>query len=86
FYATSWALGVSLVPEDQAGRYLGVSNLAGAGAGMVGTGIGGPIADWINRIQPGMGYFVIFGAYALLLILSVVTLRWVQSKPSSSET
>ncbi len=84
FYATSWALGVSLVPEEQAGRYLGVSNLAGAGAGMVGTGIGGPIADWINRIQPGMGYFVIFGAYALLLILSVVTLRWVQSKPTSS--
>lgn len=85
FYATSWALGVSLVPEEQAGRYLGISNLAGAGAGMVGTGIGGPVADWINRIQPGMGYFVIFGAYALLLILSVVTLKLVKEKPAPSE-
>ena len=36
--ATSWALGTSLVPPEEAGRYLGISNLAGAGAGMVGTG------------------------------------------------
>ncbi len=46
FFATNWALGTDLVPPDKAGRYLGISNLAGAGAGIVGAGIGGPMADF----------------------------------------
>ena len=33
-------------PTAEAGRYLGVSNLAGAGAGIVGAGIGGLVADF----------------------------------------
>ncbi|MFZ3070141.1 MAG: MFS transporter, partial [Anaerolineaceae bacterium] len=35
FYSANWALGTSLVPREQAGRYLGISNLAGAGAGAI---------------------------------------------------
>jgi MFS family permease len=77
FTSTNWALGTSLVPKEQAGRYLGVSNLAGAGAGIVGTGIGGPVADTLNAIAPGMGYFSLFGTYAVLFALSIVSLRWV---------
>ncbi len=53
-------------------------HLAGAGAGMIGKGIGGPVADYLNGYLPGMGYFAIFAAYALLFALSVVTLRWVR--------
>jgi len=45
FYTANWALGTELVPKAEAGRYLGISNLAGAGAGAVGAYIGGPIAD-----------------------------------------
>jgi MFS family permease len=45
FYTANWALGTLLVPKEEAGRYLGISNLAGAGAGAVGAYIGGPIAD-----------------------------------------
>lgn len=78
FTSTNWALGTSLVPKEEAGRYLGVSNLAGAGAGMVGAGLGGPVADVLNSVQPGMGYFVLFSIYAVLFLLSVVTLRWVK--------
>ena len=55
FMATNWALGTDLVPPEQAGKYLGISNLAGAGAGIVGAGIGGPMADFFNRLQPGSG-------------------------------
>ena len=51
FMTTNWALGTRLVPAAEAGRYLGISNLAGAGAGMIGTGIGGPVADYLQR-QP----------------------------------
>ncbi len=77
FVTTNWALGTHLAPPDQAGRYLGISNLAGAGAGMIGTGIGGPVLDYLNKARPGLGYMVIFGGYALLFLLSVASLRGV---------
>jgi MFS family permease len=77
FTTTNWALGCSLVPSEQAGRYLGVSNLAGAGAGMIGTGIGGPMADFLNGYMPGLGYFVLFACYGVLFVLSTVSLRGV---------
>ena len=78
FMTANWALGTDLVPADQAGRYLGISNLAGAGAGIVGAGIGGLVADAINHYYMGLGYFAIFAAYALLFALSSVTLLWVK--------
>ncbi len=78
FMATNWALGTDLVPPREAGRYLGISNLAGAGAGIVGAGIGGPMADFFNRLQPGLGYLVIFGGYAGLFLLSIAALTRVR--------
>jgi MFS family permease len=74
FFATNWALGTKLVPPAEAGKYLGISNLAGAGAGIVGAGIGGPMADFFNNLQPGLGYLVIFAIYAGLFLLSILTL------------
>lgn len=74
FMATNWALGTDLAPKQDAGRYLGISNLAGAGAGIVGAGIGGPMADFFNRLQPGLGYLVIFAIYAALFLMSSVVL------------
>jgi MFS family permease len=78
FMTTNWALGTDLVPLEEGGRYLGISNLAGAGAGMIGAGIGGLVADLINRYRPGLGYFVIFAGYALLFALSTVSLLGVR--------
>jgi len=78
FMATNWALGTSLVPPTEAGKFLGISNLAGAGAGIVGAGIGGPLADYFNAVQPGLGYLVIFFLYAVLFLLSVVALGQVK--------
>jgi MFS family permease len=79
FYAANWALGTDLAPKEEAGRYLGISNLAGAGAGIVGAGIGGPMADFFNAVQPGLGYLVIFAIYAALFLLSVATLTRVRA-------
>jgi MFS family permease len=83
FVTVNWALGTRLVPAQEAGRYLGVSNLAGAGAGMIGSGIGGPLADLLNISLPGLGYFVIFSGYLLLFLLSSLSLIGV-SKQSAS--
>lgn len=74
FMTSNWALGTDLVPAAEAGRYLGISNLAGAGAGMVGAGLGGPLADFFNRSSPGLGYLVIFGIYGACFLISAATL------------
>jgi MFS family permease len=74
FVSTNWALGTSLVPSEEAGRYLGISNLAGAGAGVVGAGIGGPLADFFNLSSPGLGYLVVFAIYGVCFLLSSLTL------------
>ena len=62
------------VAEENAGKYLGISNLAGAGAGIVGTGIGGPMADFFNKLNPGLGYEVIYAIYGVLFLVSILVL------------
>jgi MFS family permease len=78
FMTANWAMGTNLVPAREAGRFLGISNLAGAGAGMIGGSIGGPVADYLNIGTPGLGYFVVIAGYALLFLLSTVSLRFVR--------
>lgn len=81
FFTTNWALGTDVVPKEEAGRYLGISNLAGAGAGAVGAYIGGPIADHFTvhvPHSPGLGYVLIFVIYAALFALSTVGLLGVR--------
>lgn len=74
FMSCSWALGTDLAPAKEAGKYLGISNLAGAGAGIVGTGIGGPMADSFNAISGGLGYILIYSIYAGLILISILVL------------
>ncbi len=75
FYASNWALGTEIVPQDQAGRFLGISNLAGAGAGAVGAYIGGPIADQI-------GYTPLMAIYVVLFIFSILALAKIKLSKS----
>ena len=80
FYTANWALGTLLVPKEEAGRFLGISNLAGAGAGAVGAYIGGPIADYFTvhfPDAPGLGYVLLFAIYGMLFLVSIATLKWV---------
>ena len=77
FYTANWALGTDIVPHEQAGLFLGLSNLAGAGAGAVGAYLGGPIADWISLRAvdlPGIGYTVLYLIYGMLFLLSILPL------------
>jgi MFS family permease len=83
FYTSNWALGTLLVPKQEAGRYLGISNLAGAGAGAVGAYIGGPIADFVTAQVPqvpGFGYVLLFTIYGLLFLFSVIALTQVKAR------
>jgi MFS family permease len=75
FYSASWALGTSMVPKEEAGRYLGIQNLAGAGAGAIGAYIGGPIGD-------GVGFTVLMGIFGLLFLISTLALFGIKDQPS----
>ncbi len=82
FYPANWALGTQIVPPSEAGRYLGISNLAGAGAGAVGAYIGGPIADYFTRsfpASPGIGYITLFIIYAILFVFSTLAASQISS-------
>lgn len=77
FYSANWALGTDIVPRAQAGKYLGISNLAGAGAGAVGAYIGGPIADFFSLHYPavaGLGYVLLFAIFGSLFLFSILAL------------
>ena len=83
FYTANWALGTEIVPRNEAGRFLGISNLAGAGAGAVGAYIGGPIADYFTLYvpdAPGLGYVLLFAIYGMLFLLSAIALFKIQTK------
>ena len=88
FFTTNWALGTAVVPKGEAGRFLGISNLAGAGAGAIGAYIGGPIADFFTvnvPTSPGLGYVLLFSIYGALFFLSVLALtRITVHQPTSS--
>lgn len=73
FYSANWALGTEIVPSKEAGRFLGISNLAGAGAGAIGAYLGGPIGDQV-------GYVVLFVIYAFMFLLSTISLIGIKQK------
>lgn len=80
FVTVNWAMGTRLVPAAESGRWLGISNLAGAGAGMIGSGIGGLLADSLNAAAPGLGYFTIFAGYMLLFLGSAACLLGIKQR------
>jgi len=73
FYAANWALGTEIVPSGMAGRFFGVANLAGAGAGAVGAYIGGPIAD-------ANSFVLLMSIYGGVMLLSIFALLGVKGE------
>jgi MFS family permease len=73
FYAANWALGTEIIPSEDAGKYFGVANLAGAGAGAVGAYIGGPIAD-------ANSFVLLMSIYGGMMLLSVFALGGIKNR------
>ncbi len=49
FLAVDWALMTDIIPKASAGRFMGMSNVATASAGVFAVAIGGPLMDAVNR-------------------------------------
>lgn len=72
FLSIDWAFMIDLIPRAEAGRFLGFSNIATAGSGVISRLIAGPILDHFNaggRILGELGgYPVVFGMFVAFLV------------------
>jgi MFS family permease len=70
FLTSNWALANRLAPSEEAGKFLGLTNLATAGSGALAR-LEGPALDYLNAAWPTawVGYkgLFIFGAASMLL-------------------
>ena len=73
FLSVNWALATDLIPVDEAGKYLGLSNLATAGAGAA-SRLTGPLIDGVNALRPGtyLGYPVVFALASVVTLVGTV--------------
>ncbi len=71
FMTANWALANELAPAGDAGKFLGLANLATAGAGALGR-LEGPLIDVLNNARPGawLGYTLLFGLGAVCILAS----------------
>lgn len=85
FLTTNWTLANLLAPPDEAGKYVGLTNIATAGSSALG-GLMGPIIDHLNITAPGQfhGYTFLFLVGAATALLSLVFLPWIKI-PSSTQ-
>ena len=81
FLTSNWALANSLAPQEEAGKYLGLTNLATAGSAAL-SRLEGPVLDWLNAAWPGawIGYRGMFIFGTLCMLLSVFFLRKIHVK------
>jgi Na+/melibiose symporter-like transporter len=71
FLSVNWAWATDLIPADESGRFLGISNLATAGSGVL-AGAGGLMLDLFNAQSPNLGYTALYLTAAICYVLGTV--------------
>lgn len=71
FASVNWAWATHLAPANEAGKYLGLSNLATAGSAAVARLLG-PAIDLANSWSPNTGYLSLFALAALSATVGLV--------------
>ena len=77
--SSNWALAVDLIPKDEAGKYIGLTNLASAGGSALAR-LTGPMIDFFNARQFGLGYTAMLSSSFASLIASSVLLRGIKKR------
>ncbi len=79
FLTANWALANELAPPAEAGKFLGLTNLATAGAGAIGR-LEGPFIDLLNNARPGSwwGYAGLFLVGTVCIAISALLLTRVK--------
>ena len=76
FLTANWAQANKLAPAAEAGKYLGLTNIATAGAGALAR-LEGPVIDALNNARPGawLGYTALFFFGTVCALASLPLLR-----------
>jgi len=78
FFSVDWAFIQDIIPPNEGGLYMGFSNIATAGAGIIAVFIGGPILDTFNsgpRLLglPG-GFPVVFAVFVVWFVIGSLSI------------
>jgi Na+/melibiose symporter-like transporter len=79
FLSVNWAWATDLIPANESGRFLGISNIATAGSGVL-AGAGGVMLDFFNNQTPGSGYTALFVSAAICFAAGTVIAFGVKDK------
>ncbi len=77
FNSIDWAFATDLIPKEAAGRFMGISNLAGAGSQALAALLGGTLRDGFNALgetylgTKNLGYTALFVAGAIYFALGI---------------
>ncbi|GAC1334102.1 MAG: MFS transporter [Candidatus Dormibacteria bacterium] len=90
FLSVDWAFLMDVIPSEEAGRFLGFSNVATAGSGVIAGFVGGFLIDGFNGRQifgqPG-GYPITFMVYVISFIaggVAILKVRETRGKRSAT--
>ncbi|MEI7555364.1 MFS transporter [Candidatus Chlorohelix sp.] len=84
FNSLDWALATDLIPQESAGRFMGISNLAGAGSQALAALLGGTMRDGFNALGthvfnlPHLGYTALFFMGTCFFLLGIFFLRGIK--------
>jgi MFS family permease len=86
FLAANWSLANNMAQGEDAGKLMGLSNLATAGAPLIAQLLGGPI-DLLNNMWPGRwhGYTMMFILTAFMILISTIVLVKVPEHRAAGE-
>ncbi len=79
FMSVDWAYATDLIPADEAGRFMGLSNLATAGCQAFGAFVGGFVVDSFLGYN---GLFVLIGLYYILSACLLTRVRETRGRAS----
>jgi len=81
FLAVDWALMTDIIPKASSGRFMGLSNVATASAGVLATAFGGTLMDFVGGKQElGIGPRSALVLSVALLVIGAVLLRPVNER------
>ncbi len=83
FNSTAWAWATDLVPEREAARYLGISNLATGGSQIL-ANLGGFALDFFNAQAHNAGYNALFSMGAIYFLLAIIVLPKIRETRGAS--
>jgi Na+/melibiose symporter-like transporter len=79
FSSTNWAMAIDMVSTGEEARYLGIANMATAGAGALARLIG-PVIDFFEKQSLGMGYQVMLFTCLFLFVVGGLILTRIREK------